>query len=146
MKIYVAGSITGKTPDEVFAFFCNTKETLEQMGYEVVSPMAGKGHLRTEKYFSSSGYKFPVSTDHAIARRDRWMVKQSDIIYVNLLSAKTASIGCVSELAWAYDNNKHTILVMQDDNIHKHAFILEMADIIFDNTEAALEYLGELVS
>jgi hypothetical protein len=69
------------------------------------------------------------------------MVKKVDIVLVDLSNIKNVSIGCCMELAWAQDNDKHTIVVMEKSNIHMHAFVLEAADIVFEQLEEALEYL-----
>jgi nucleoside 2-deoxyribosyltransferase len=108
--------------------------------------MTAKGYLRTEIKFKASGYQNPVSTNHAIYERDKWMVEQCDIVLMDLTYAKFASIGCTMELAWASLLNKHTIIVMGEDNVHRHAFILEAADIIFATMDDAIGYLRLLRS
>lgn len=145
MKIYLAGRISGSTPEEVFGYFNGTKAVLRDLyGYEVLTPMMGKEYLRTEKKFAPEGYKYPVSTDHAIVERDRWMVSQADIVYVNLMDTEHVSIGCMMELAWASILGKHTIIAFEKDNIHYHAFVLEAADIVFNSTEEAMQYLKDI--
>jgi len=71
---------------------------------------------------------------------------QSDILYANFLGATRVSIGSMFELAWGSDNKKQVIVVMEKDNIHRHAFVLEAATIIFETTEEAQDYLQQLVS
>lgn len=143
MKIYVAGRITGSTPEEVFEYFNSTRKILEECGYEVLTPLMGKEYLRIEKKFAPEGYKYPASTDHAIAERDKWMVGQSDIVFVNFIGMPAVSVGCVMELAWASLLGKHTVIAIDKENINYHAFVLDAADIVFDSTRAALEYLAE---
>jgi hypothetical protein len=48
------------------------------------------------------------------------------------------------ELAWAHDKGKHTIVVLEPGNIHEHAFVLEAADVVFNNEADALLYLKKL--
>lgn len=144
MKIYVAGSISGKSAEEVFKYFEETKELFEEWGYQVFTPLTAKGHLRTEKIFRAKDYRHPVSTNRAIIGRDRWMVKQADVIYMNLVTAEFASIGSMFELAWAYDTGKHVVAVVPEMNVHQHAFVLQAADIVFDNTYDALCYIEAL--
>jgi len=146
MKIYTAGPISGSRYEEVSRYFSLAKTSLESVGYTVFTPMLGKEALRTELEFKAKGYEnFPISTNHAIFNRDRWMVDSSDIIYANLSrSGERVSIGTCMELAWASDKGKHVIVVMQKDNIHNHAFVLEAADIIFETHGEALEYLFKL--
>lgn len=144
MKIYLAGSISGQSSGDVVKYFEDTKELLAGWGYEVFHPMTAKGYLRTEIKFKASGYDFPPSTNHAIIERDRWMVTTADIIYCNLIMAKGVSIGSMMELAWAHQLGKHSIVSMQSDNIHRHAFVLEAADIVYETHKDAMEYLYQL--
>lgn len=146
MKIYLATPISGRSYDEVTNYYKETSESLHNAGYSVLCPMNGKTHLRTEVEFKAHGYTDnPTSTNHAIIERDRWMVSQADIVYANLIGSKHASIGTCMELAWAHDKGKHTIVSMEDTNIHQHAFILETADIVFKTHEEAMSYLRNLL-
>ncbi len=108
--------------------------------------MTGKTYLRNEIEFKASGYEnFPASTNKAIKKRDKWMVKDSDIILVDFTECNgIVSIGSCMELAWADMMTKHTIAVMQKDNIHQHAFVLECSDIVFETMEDAYKYLEDL--
>ena len=146
MKIYLALPISGRGYDDVVEDIFMLKKILENIGYEVLQPMTAKGYLRTEVEFKAHGYDNPVSTNHAIAERDKWMVQQSDIILMDLSQAKSISIGCMMELAWGALLGKHTIVVMGEGNPHRHAFVIEAADIIFSNTDAAIGYLRLLKS
>jgi nucleoside 2-deoxyribosyltransferase len=144
MRIYLARPISGCGYDEVVNYYQETVLKLQTWGYEVLFPMCGKEYLRNEVQFKAEGYGQPLSTNRAIVGRDRWMVRQSDIVFANLVGAKTVSIGTVCELAWAFDNKKHVILAMEQGNIHRHAFVLEFADVLFENAKDALAYLKKL--
>jgi nucleoside 2-deoxyribosyltransferase len=152
MKIYIAGKISGSTYDECFKYFEDTKNALKEFGYDVLSPMTAKAYLRTEyqqRELPNAGYSgsiSPVATNHAIFERDQWCVRQADVIYVNLLSAADkGSLGSTMELAWGSLLGKHTVVAMQEKNFHRHAFILEAADIIFLTHESAMEYLEKFI-
>lgn len=144
MKVYIAGKISGYSYDEVTAYFRNAKKRLEKMGYKAFHPMLGKDALRTEITLKSEGYGNPESTNHAIIERDRWMVKNADIILCNLTKTERVSIGSVMELAWAEYLRKLVIVVMEGSNIHRHAFILEAAHVVFETMEEAYGYLESL--
>jgi hypothetical protein len=116
------------------------------MGFNVLHPMVGKAYMRNEIKFKAEGYGNPLSTNHVIKERDKWMVTMADIVYINLLGTKMASIGCIAELAWGDVLGKQTIVVMEKDNVHRHAFMLEMADIVFETEEEAMEYLKKLIT
>jgi len=144
MRIYLARPISGCSYSEVVDYYEDTVAVLKGYGYDVLYPMCGKEYLRNEIEFKAEGYGQPLSTNRAIVGRDRWMVRQSDIVFANLAGSTHVSIGTVSELAWAFDNKKHVIVVMEKENVHRHAFVLEFADVIFETTEEALAYLKKL--
>jgi nucleoside 2-deoxyribosyltransferase len=148
MRIYLAGSITGLSYDDVVDYFLFTKQELESYGYEVFHPMTGKGYLRNEVEFKAVGYDShsPVSTNHGIVERDRWMVQTADILLVNLTNGDRVSIGSMFELAWAHHMGKHSIVIMPDTGVHQHCFVLEAADIILPTMDQALEYLHKLIN
>jgi nucleoside 2-deoxyribosyltransferase len=145
MKVYCVHPISGTSAEEVFGYYERTKEALTELGYNVLTPMYGKGQLRTELEFKAHGYENnPLATNRAIFGRDRWMVEQADILYANLLGAGRVSIGSCFELAWGSDLRKQVVLVMEKDNIHRHAFVLEAATVIFEDEDSALAYLAAL--
>lgn len=146
MKIYTAGPISGQSYDQVMTRYRKQVVSLEDMGYDVVCPMTGKDYLRTEIEFKSHGYdKHPVSTNKAIKKRDRWMVGSVDIVLVDFTECNNiVSIGSCMELAWADELRKHSIVIMEEGNIHQHCFILECADIVFSTMEEAYTYLLNL--
>jgi nucleoside 2-deoxyribosyltransferase len=142
MKIYLAGPISGYGYKERVAFFESKAKPLRRAGYTVLHPLLGKGHLRNEIKFRAHSYEHPVSTNHAIFERDYWMVTQADIILADLSSATRVSVGTMFELAWAQQLSKHTLVILPvDDRLHRHAFVLEAADIVFDTVSAAMAYL-----
>ena len=145
MKIYCCHSISGMSADEVFTYYEDTDRVLQSFGYDVLSPMHGKDMLRTEKEFRAADYRHPVTANHAIFNRDHWMVCQSDVVYANLMGTKAVSIGTMMELAWASHTYKHVVLCMENDNVHRHAFVLEACDIVFDNEQDTLQYLKGLI-
>lgn len=144
MIVYLAHPITGLSYDDVHQYYETLRLVLKNAGFDVIHPMTGKGYLRTEMEFSPHGYGNPVSTNHAIVERDQWMVEQADLVLVDLVGATQRSIGCISELAWAHLLRKHTIVAMEDGNVHQHAFIIEMADVLFPTLEEAIAYMKKL--
>ncbi len=146
MKIYLAGPISGKGYDEVVNNYKSEADTLSLFGYEVLCPMTGKAYLRNELVLREKGYdNVPVATNHAIFERDKWMVSNCDVVLANLSnSGDRISIGTMMELAWASILGKHTVIILPKDNVHRHAFVLESGDIIFETETEALNYLESL--
>lgn len=143
--IYCAHPISGLSYDNVVDYYTNTANNLISMGYKVLYPMCGKSYLRNEIAFKASGYGNPLSTNRAIIGRDHFMVKKADIVYINFVGCSNVSIGSCMELAWAFDSDKHVIIVMEENNIHRHAFVLEAADAIFTSEKEAFDYLDKFI-
>ena len=146
LSIYAVHPISGLSADEVFNYYERTQKILTDAGYDVFIPMFGKNNLRTEIKFKAMDYRSPLSTNHAIFNRDHFMVSKADIIYANFLGAKIVSIGSMFELAWGSHMDKQVVVVMEKENIHRHAFVLEAATIVFETESEAIEYLDKLIS
>ena len=145
LRVYLAHPISGLSYNDVIAYFESTAKQLTDIGYEVLSPMTGKKELRNELNLRAEGYKNPCSTNHAIVRRDKWCVEHSDVFFLDLIDAQEISIGSTCELAWAYASNVHSIVVLPEESKMRHAFILEMADILYTNHNDAIEYLKKWI-
>ena len=142
-KIYIAHPISGLTGKEVINYYQKITELLEDK-YYILSPMAGKEHLYNDNICVPHGYQDAICNNHAIFKRDMWMINQSDIIFCDFTKAKQISIGCTGEICVGAALNKHIVLAMEDDNIHNHAFILEAAHIILPTYDEAIDYLLQL--
>lgn len=140
MKIYLARPISGCTPKEVQNYYemMITHDNLKQ--YYKFTPIVETEVIRCETVYKQSGYT-GINSDHAIYMRDRWFATHCDIFHVNLLKCPTRSLGCTSELTMAKMSNAHTIVVMERDNCHRHPFITEAADIVFETLQESLDYL-----
>lgn len=145
MKIYLAHQITGLSYDQVMDYYGEMVAYTRGLGYDVLHPMTGKGFLRVDEYKAEGYDEEPTTKAHAIFERDRWMVTQADVLLIDLTGMTRASIGCMMELAWGSILGKHTIVVMEPDNPHRHAFVTEAADIVFDDIKYAKNYLAKLI-
>ena len=137
-KIYLAHPMSGLSWEEVEKYYTKVRKTLEKFGYQTLHPMIAKKEL--------SGTIFnPSGESNTFVRRDTWMIRQSDIVFVDLTGADEKSIGCISEVAVGYNLGKHTIGVMEKTNIHRHAFMTEQLDITFETYEQAISYFKKLI-
>lgn len=143
MKLYIAHPISGLSGEEILEYYSTQKAALSQH-FNVLYPMLGKEYLRNDPKLKAHGFEHPLSKNHAIVERDCWMVSNADIVLVDLLGAKNISIGCMMELAWAHMLRKHTVVVMEKDNVHAHAFVFECADVVFFTWVEAYNYLVEI--
>lgn len=145
LKLYLAHPISGLSYEQILDYYTKVEMILVYY-FEILCPMTAKGFLRNELKFRAEGYGNPVATNHAIFERDQWMVRSSDIVYVNFENAIEVSTGCVMELAWASAFGKHTVITLPKNNPHRHAFVLEAADIVFEEHDKAIEYLTMLAN
>jgi nucleoside 2-deoxyribosyltransferase len=143
-SIYLSRPLTGCSYEEVTAYYDAKEELLRRLGYLTLCPLPIKDFLRLRWFRAEDDRGFPVTRNHAIIERDRWMVNKADILLLDLIGARAVSIGCVMELAWAHDRGKHTVVVLEDENVHQHPFALEAADIMFPEAAAAYDYLVSL--
>lgn len=126
-SVYLAGPITGEAYGTVTSWREDVKQKLDAVGIDGFSPMRGKQYLLEETRLCAFGYSEHIlSTQRAIMARDYNDVKSRDLLIVNLLDAKTVSIGTVMEVAWAFAMQKIVIAVMEDtNNLHDHAMMRE---------------------
>lgn len=129
-RVYLAGPISGLTYDGAQDWRTIAKERLADAGVKAVSPLRAKEYLRgipaLTKDCAGYGELNCMSSPRGIMTRDHYDATQSDAILVNLLGAKTVSIGTVMEIAWAWDNGLPVVVVMEESgNIHEHAMINE---------------------
>ena len=145
MKIYCVKPISGESGKDVFEYYERIRKTLLDIGYDVLTPLYGKGKLRTELEFKAHGYENdPLTTNHAIFGRDKFFVQQSDIIFANFIGASRVSIGSIMEIAIGHMVGKQIVVVMEKDNIHRHSFVLEASTIVFEGENEAINYLNEI--
>lgn len=146
LTIYCIGGVSGHSYDAIKECFEKRSERLTKMGYNVLHPWIAQEHLRNELSLRSVGYDDnPVTTNKAICATDFWRVDQCDILFPDFTRCKErVSIGSVSEMSRAYAKEKLIISVLPKDNIHNHAFILEMSGVIFEEIEDAYNYFSML--
>lgn len=160
LNVYLSAPINGIVYQSVLKYFTNTKSYLEQKGFNVLNPMAGKYDLQ-----NTDQNKLPVTNatmdknkninslydPHSVFLRDFWMVKQADIIFCNLAAfgfdfdnkknnPSPISIGCLMEVAWGYAFQKNIVTVIDDNNpLHNHIFIKQASTTIFTDYSKALD-------
>ena len=132
-KVYLAGPISGLTYADCTSwrddFVADMRRIDPEGRIRIASPLRGKAYLASMGVIEVLGehLKMPMSTDKAIKTRDHWDVRTCDIMVVNLLGATRVSIGTMIELGWADAHGKPVILLMEDDNIHTHPIVSEIA-------------------
>lgn len=147
MKVYLAGPITGCTYDGCTDWRDTIKKTLENIGVAAYSPMRHKEHLLGSTSIEDAygeGAAALMSSQRAIFVRDKWDVMNCDILLVNLLGAERVSIGTMFEMAWANNEEKLIITVIDNKNMHDHSFVREASGWIVPSLGQACEIINKL--
>ena len=148
-SIYLAGPISGLTYNEATEWRITTKKALEPYGIKCLSPLRAAVHLRNHEGLLTDceiiegtveGYAaLAMSTPKGVVERDKYDCMNCDVLIVNLSNAKKVSIGTMVEIGWANMNRIPIILIMEDGNIHDHAFVRESVSFRPDSIEEAIE-------
>jgi len=142
--LYLARSISGCTHKDVFSWYAKYIKILTKIGFDVMSPLTDDEYIRTNTVFRAEGNGTAGQSNDAIVIRDRKMAKKADFMLCDLRNTNRVSIGCVNEIAWSKDAGNMVHIVMEPQNIHRHAFIIQGA-IVFDNMDDALAYLSRFI-
>ncbi|KKN06401.1 hypothetical protein LCGC14_1077620 [marine sediment metagenome] len=143
MRVYLSGPMSGLTPKQASGWREKTTKQLVDAGFEVADPMrgteklhSGRKKLRPDKYPENE----PSLSDKAFVQRDKFDVKRSDIILVNLLGAPERSVGTICEIAFNMVFGNLCVIAMEEKNVHNHPFIRE-GGVIFNNLDGAVKYV-----
>ena len=143
--LYCAGPITGVTYAESTDWREYVSGKLPPY-IKAVSPMRGKQYLANETNIKVSYPEHPLSTQKGIVCRDRADVMRCDMILVNFLGATKVSIGSVMEIAWADAWRKPIIVVMEEDNIHRHSMLNEVSGFVVIDLDEAIRIATAVLS
>lgn len=78
--------------------------------------------------------------------RDFYDCTTCDILLVNLLGAKSVSIGTVMEIAWAYQKRTPIVLAIESEgNIHEHLMIDEARGFRVPTLQEALDVVVSIL-
>lgn len=136
--VYLAGPITGLSYGDTTTW----REIVEKEfgeDIEALSPMRGKTYLLQKTSIADTYEDIVLSSQRAIYCRDMWDCNRCDVLFVNVLGAKTVSIGTVMEVAWAAQHKKPIVLVMEKEgNPHEHAMFREACPFRVESLASAI--------
>jgi nucleoside 2-deoxyribosyltransferase len=116
--IYLAGPITGLDYKAATEWRNEIKEDFRDVGYRVIDPMEGEADTLNEQH---PDLHRRVSE---IVNLDKFYVDQSDIIFANFENyAPEASVGTISEIAWAFADDKIIIAVVPEGSPYDRAWM-----------------------
>jgi nucleoside 2-deoxyribosyltransferase len=147
--VYLAGPITGLNYAGATDWREYAKSALEPhiVG---LSPMRGKHYLAQLQNISGTGEEYAhfgsLSLPRGVMTRDRFDATRCDVLFVNVLGAKSVSIGTVMEIAWA--DLKHIPVVCaieKSGNVHEHMMINEAIGFRAETIDEALHYIKAIL-
>lgn len=137
--IYMAGPISGLSFEECYEWRQVCQKAL-QPHIQAINPLRAKSYLWDSKKIEDCYQESLLSTQRGITSRDHFDCKRADMLLVNVMGAKTVSIGTCMEVAWAKAYNKPVVLIMEDEgNLHDHCMIRECCDFRVNNLTDAIE-------
>lgn len=146
--VYLAGPIDGLSYAEGIEWRQHAQSTLAVQGIKGLSPQRGKGYIADLKeiademdFSKQEGLSDnPMSTSRGILARDKFDALNCSVLFVNFLGATRVSTGTIMEIAWAYQQGKPIIVVLDDDDtLHRnHPMLRETFDYVVNNIDAGL--------
>jgi len=124
--IYLAGPITGITFDESIGWREQVSVKLNSPNVKCFSPLRGKDYLKSQGKLHSGTYDGTMTGAKGIMGRDFFDCTRSTVVIFNLEKTEKVSIGTVMELAWCYQKQIPTIVIMEEKgNLHDHVMVRE---------------------
>ena len=137
-RVYLAGPIAGLNYEGAQTWRNEVAKALDSDRVETLTPMRGKQFLKEVADISKVSYPDVIANSKGVTRRDFNDTVTSSCLFVNLLGAKTVSIGTVMEIAWAFQARVPSIVIMEKGNVHEHLMIEEASHYIVDSIEAGV--------
>ncbi len=116
--VYLAGPIAGVPGQEATDWRVVVMRCLWRYNIATRNPMRAKQQLSEQATISRDFHEYAMNgaffTSRGIMTRDFNDVKTSSVLLVNLLGAKTPSLGTIMELAWAFALQIPAVVVIED--------------------------------
>ncbi len=145
--VYLAGPISGLTYGECTDWRNTVAAALNSDKVETLTPLRGKHFLSGKGAIHSGSYDDTIISAKGITRRDMFDTLRSTAVFVNLLGTKQVSIGTCMEIAWAYQAQIPTVVLMEPGSVHRnHVMIQESCTYIADSVEQGIELMKYLLN
>jgi len=146
--VYLAGPISGLTLEGAQSWRNEVGKALDSSEVTCLTPLRGKQFLSDKSALNAdtSVYNNPMTTFKAITRRDMFDTLRATCLFVNLKDAVKVSIGTCMELAWAYQNQIPSIVIMEKTNLHHHAMLDEACTYIVETVDEAVAIAKHLLN
>ena len=128
-KLYLAGKMSGLTFDQMNSWRLKATQMLDE-NFHIINPC--------------NYYNFEIDrstyTDHEVKQFDLWLVKNSNIVLVNL--DYPDSIGTAIELHMAHDEWDIPVIAYGGQNVEVHPWMLESITKRCDTLEDAVNHIN----
>jgi len=137
--IYLCGPITGLTLPDAKSWRHKVKGSLANLA-QVIDPTRDSPDTirRSESAQTRVMTANRLLHGKQIVKRNRFDIERSDVVLACFLGTKSVSIGSVGEIFWADAMGKPVIIVREEDNLHNHDMLNEIATWIFEDLEEAI--------
>ncbi len=137
-SVYLAGPIADLDYDISNAWRTYAIEYLADFGIRGRSPLRGKEFLKGT-VITIDAYKDAMASDNGIVARDRYDVRNSDMVLANLLDPPGRGIGTAVEFGWADAFGTPVVTVMEEEgNPYDHPFIRGLSGYRVETLEEGL--------
>ena len=149
--VYLAGPMSGLHFADAQDWRARAQNELLWRGIETLSPMREKSALAGAVIsgdFREYAHAGPFYSSKGIITRDHTDVTRADALLVNLLGAARVSIGTVIELAWAWENHKPVVVVIEPTgNPHdNHPMLIETMQFRVDDLETGIDAVAVILN
>lgn len=132
--VYLAGGISHNTYDEATNWRKLAAERLAVHYIDTLDPMRGKVQEQWDD--GGANFDYPGFSTNDIFTRDLADIRESDILLVNLTTAK--SVGTPFEMGYAYARTI-PLFVVAEPSLQRHPFVCECADYLTENIYDAID-------
>lgn len=142
-KVYLCGPITGQTAAAARNWRADVTTALDGVA-ACIDPTRDMPDFtrHNKKPLTFERFQHGKRT----VARDRFDVGRSDIVLCCFLGSEKVSIGSVGEIFWADAMRRPVIIVREDNNIHNHDMLNEIAGWIFSEMGPAIEQVRRLIT
>lgn len=145
MIVYLAGPMHGLSRETAAAWRETVDLELSLFGIQCLTPVRDFDHLP-----SFDSHRTPVAWNdfpQALTARDRFDVKRSDLVLMNLIGATRVSVGTTGEAFWADAFGKPLIVCAEPQgNPHDHPIIRAIAATWLPSIEDGIKVVKSFFS
>lgn len=145
--VYLAGPITGCTHAECTDWRHDWVYDLSDEGIICFSPMRAKAYLAEWHKIPGGVPDSLLSGERQIMSRDHFDCNRADVLVVNVLGAKVASIGTAMEAAWAFHRHVPQVWIIEPEgNPHDHAMLRQCMNFRTTNQDDAKHVVRSILN